>query len=253
MLSRNKTIFIHKSLVVLLGSVIMIFSCNNTSTLNTNQGIENSNIVWYSLNPKSSNIKFFLKNDSGSYFNSIGKLKSWLIRQNDELIFAINGGMFKKDFSPLGLYIENGKVISKINNVREAYGNFYLQPNGVFSISKDKIASIVKTQNFVSDSTINFATQSGPLLLYNDTINPLLTKGSTNLHIRNGVGIKPNGELLFAMSKERINFYDFASFFKENNCSTALYLDGFVSRTYLPEKNWKQLDGQLGVLIGVVK
>jgi uncharacterized protein YigE (DUF2233 family) len=37
------------------------------------------------------------------------------------------------------------------------------------------------------------------------------------------------------------------------NCQNALYLDGFVSRTYLPEKAWKQVDGNFGVIIGVTE
>jgi uncharacterized protein YigE (DUF2233 family) len=36
-------------------------------------------------------------------------------------------------------------------------------------------------------------------------------------------------------------------------CRNALYLDGFVSRCYLPEKNLTQLDGDFGVMIGVVE
>jgi uncharacterized protein YigE (DUF2233 family) len=60
-------------------------------------------------------------------------------------------------------------------------------------------------------------------------------------------------DLVFAMSKKEINFYDFAKYFKDLGCKNALYLDGFVSRTYLPEKNWKQEDGDFGVIIGVVK
>lgn len=71
------------------------------------------------------------------------------------------------------------------------------------------------------------------------------------LHIRNGVGLLPNGNLLFAISKTKINFYDFATHFKVNGCKNALYLDGFVSRAYLPEQNWIQLDGAFGVIIGV--
>lgn len=47
-----------------------------------------------------------------------------------------------------------------------------------------------------------------------------------------------------------VNFYDFATFFKNQHCDYPLYLDGFVSRTYLPEKNWIQLDGSFGVIIG---
>jgi len=60
---------------------------------------------------------------------------------------------------------------------------------------------------------------------------------------------KRNEELVFAMSKKTINFYDFASFFKIQGCKNALYLDGFVSRTYLPSKNWIQMDGNFGVII----
>jgi uncharacterized protein YigE (DUF2233 family) len=55
------------------------------------------------------------------------------------------------------------------------------------------------------------------------------------------------------MSKEEINFYEFASYFKEMGCTNALYLDGFVSRTYLPEQNWMDMDGDFGVIIGVTK
>ena len=42
---------------------------------------------------------------------------------------------------------------------------------------------------------------------------------------------------IFAMLKKEMNFYEFAEYFKKLGCKNALYLDGFVSRTYLPEKN----------------
>lgn len=84
-------------------------------------------------------------------------------------------------------------------------------------------------------------------------IHPVFVKGSANLHIRNAIGILPSGRLLFAMSKDRITPYDFAEFFKSNGCQNALYLDSFVSRTYLPKKKWEQLDGDFGVLIGETK
>ncbi|HXB14083.1 MAG TPA: phosphodiester glycosidase family protein, partial [Bacteroidia bacterium] len=77
--------------------------------------------------------------------------------------------------------------------------------------------------------------------------------GSKNLNIRNGVGILPDGKVVFAMSKSEINFYDFAEYFKNLGCRNALYLDGFVSRAYLPEQNWIQTDGDFGVLIGITE
>jgi uncharacterized protein YigE (DUF2233 family) len=55
------------------------------------------------------------------------------------------------------------------------------------------------------------------------------------------------------MSKEGINFYDFAEYFQALGCRNALYLDGYVSRTYLPSENWIQTDGNFAVIIGAAK
>jgi len=91
------------------------------------------------------------------------------------------------------------------------------------------------------------------MLLIDGIYHQKLIKGSTNLHIRNGVGILPNGAVMFAMSKEKVNFYDLATLFKQNGCRNALYLDGFVSQTYLPSSDWVQLQGRFGVIIGEAK
>lgn len=163
----------------------------------------------------------------------------------------MNGGMYLKDGNPQGLYIEKGNEKTPIDSTPKGYGNFYMQPNGVFYITENNIATISNTSNFKHITNINYATQSGPMLVVDGKLHPKFKNGSTNLHIRNGVGVLPNGQLLFAMSKERINFYDFASYFKQHGCKNALYLDGFVSKTYLPSKNWTQLDGNFGVIIGV--
>ena len=80
----------------------------------------------------------------------------------------------------------------------------------------------------------------------------MFQSGSKNLNIRNGVGILPNNDVIFAISKEEINFYDFAKFFKDMGCKNALFLDGFVSKMYLPEKGLVDIEGEFGVLIGVV-
>ena len=80
-------------------------------------------------------------------------------------------------------------------------------------------------------------------------INENFKRGSVNLNIRSGVGILPNGQAIFAISKTMINFYDFAEYFRKAGCMQALYLDGFVSRTYLPQQRWTQTDGDFAVII----
>ena len=87
------------------------------------------------------------------------------------------------------------------------------------------------------------------MLVIDSVMHSKFMKGSKNLNIRNGVGILPDGKVLFAMSKKKINFYDFASYFMSLGCKNALYLDGAVSKTYLPEKNWVTKGGNFGVII----
>lgn len=91
------------------------------------------------------------------------------------------------------------------------------------------------------------------MLLVKGVINAQFKQGSANLNIRNGVGIMPDGRVVFAISREPVNFFDFASWFKDQGCMDALYLDGAISRAYIPEAGVDQRDGLLGVLIAVTQ
>jgi uncharacterized protein YigE (DUF2233 family) len=211
---------------------------------------EADDFVFYIVKPNQEQITFHLKNKNGSNYGSLANLKYSL---DDKLLFAMNGGMYKKDKSPQGLFIENTIIKTEIDTSK-GDGNFYLKPNGVFCINIKNAAFICKTEDFKgNDGSIKFATQSGPMLLIDGKIHSSFKKGSANLNIRNGVGILPNGNVIFALSKKEVNFYDFAFFFKEKGCKNALYLDGFVSRAYCPSQKWIQTDGDFGVIIAVTK
>lgn len=204
-------------------------------------------IISYTVDPQQKDVRLYWKDDNGQILRSIQRLKDYA---GPKLVFATNAGMYKTDHSPLGLFIQLGKTITPLNTA-SANGNFYLKPNGVFYITKNKKAVICQTGDFKTNDQIQFATQSGPMLVIDGVIHPAFKEGSENLNIRNGVGILPGNKLVFAMSEEPINFYDFAMYFKKLGCKNALYLDGFVSRTYLPEKDFIQTDGDFGVMIGV--
>jgi uncharacterized protein YigE (DUF2233 family) len=90
------------------------------------------------------------------------------------------------------------------------------------------------------------------MLVIDGKIHPEFKRGSSNVNIRNGVGVLANGQVIFVMSKKPINLYDFASFFLKAGCINALYLDGFVSRTYLPTQKWEQTEGDFGVIIAEI-
>ncbi|WP_298780404.1 phosphodiester glycosidase family protein [uncultured Polaribacter sp.] len=231
---------------ILIIGVLSAFSFSKTISK------RNDKILSHIVDLNKQDLRLFWKTENGDIINNFINLKEYLSSKSEKLVFAMNGGMYQKDFSPQGLYIENGIIRSKTNNTVKGYGNFYLQPNGVFYITNDNKGFVCKTTDF-KNTNIKYATQSGPLLLIEGKIHSKFRDASKNLNIRNGVGVLPNGRLLFAMSKEKINFYDFAKYFKSFGCKNALYLDGFVSKTYLPEKDWIQTSGNFGVIIGEVQ
>lgn len=222
---------------------IFFLSCKKDSKINPD-------FVVYPVDTKNEKIEFFWKDHRNQPLRNIENLKKYVNTKNQNLKFAMNGGMFIENNIPKGLYIENFKTLHPIDTL-SGKGNFYLQPNGIFYRTKSNESVILATENFKTDADIQFATQSGPMLIINGKINPIFQENSGNLHIRNGVGILKNGDPVLVMSKKKINFYHFASFFKSLGCTHALYLDGFVSRAYFPEENWTQVDGDFGVMIGV--
>lgn len=230
--------------LILLTAILIAFSFSKEPF--------NDGILSYKVDLKTQNPDFYWKCDKNEILKSIANLKSYVESKNKKLLFAMNGGMYKSDNSPQGLFVQNNKIITPIDNSK-GNGNFYLKPNGIFYTTNKNDAFVCETSQFKYNDNIKFATQSGPMLVLNGEIHTAFKKGSSNVHIRNGVGILPNNHIFFAMSKKEINFYDFAQFFKNAGCKNALYLDGFVSRTYLPEKNWVQTDGNFGVIIGVTK
>lgn len=239
-----------------IGVAICIFILIGLASLSSRQKTSIAEgepaILSYEVDPRQQQLRLYWKDSSGNNYANFQQLDTSLSTHRQTLLFAMNGGMYNQDLSPQGLYIEDGITLAPLDTDSTGYGNFYLQPNGVFYLQQNGQAGICVTKEFPNQREVRYATQSGPMLLIDSTRHPAFTLGSSNLHIRNGVGLLPDGRLLFAMSKARINFYDFATFFLKRGCAQALYLDGFVSRAYLPAQDWEQFDGKFGVIIAEV-
>jgi len=211
----------------------------------------------YVVNTKNCSVQFFWRDEAENKpFLSLKNLRTELSNQGKQLVFASNAGMYMGNNSPQGLFIQNGAELAAIEKKKDAYGNFYLQPNGIFYISSDSVAHVVTTDRYLKEKpkAVKFATQSGPMLVIDDVLHEKFTKGSDNKNIRNGVGVIDSNHVVFIISNDRVNFYDFASLFKDKfKCKNALYLDGAISETYLPELARLQLGGNFGPMIGIFK
>lgn len=80
--------------------------------------------ISYVVDSKTQDINFYWKNDKGEIIRSIENLKTWLDSKNKKLTFAMNGGMFKKDNTPQGLFIADGKQVIPLDTMK-GNGNFY--------------------------------------------------------------------------------------------------------------------------------
>ncbi|MFK7946823.1 MAG: phosphodiester glycosidase family protein [Saprospiraceae bacterium] len=214
----------------------------------------------YVVDPsKNSNkVVLYLKNKEGQSYRSLGKLNTSLKRNNKKLLFAMNGGMYKPDGMPQGLFIENGKEKMKIDLRKDEYGNFYMMPNAVFLIDTFGMPKVVRSTEFESyRNQTKYATQSGPALVLNDTYNSHFNQWSTSRKVRNGVGVTRDNKLVFVISRGPVNLYDFATFFnKILDCPNALYLDGVVSKMYCPSigrNRNEDIGGNFGPIIGILE
>lgn len=166
------------------------------------------------------------------------------------LVFAMNAGMYKPNRLAKGLLIVDGKQQQKLDLRTEGYGNFYMQPNGVFALDTSGQAYVLPTQHFpaLADTTeILCATQSGPMMVIDGMINDKFNDGSPNRHIRNAVGVTPDNQVVFAISRRPVTFFELSSFMIQQGCTNALYLDGAISQAYLPEIGIGSLEAGRGL------
>ena len=85
-------------------------------------------------------------------------------------------------------------------------------------------------------------------------IHPGFNANSISRLIRNGVGVKTSGEVVFALTEDPMNFHEFATLFRDVlNCPDALYLDGVISSLYAPSLKRNDKKADLGPIIGVVQ
>ena len=175
-------------------------------------------------------------------YRTFGELRRRLAKEGRTLTFATNSGIYAPGLRPLGLHVEGGRTLVPLNGARSG-GNFALRPNGVFWV-KGTRAGVTETDAYRRLSPApDFATQSGPLLLAGGRVHPEFSRGGTSFKVRSGVGVCTGGVVKFAVSAGPVNFYSFATFFRDTlGCPDALYLDGSISAYATPERDTQFAD-----------
>jgi prepilin-type processing-associated H-X9-DG protein len=210
---------------------------------------EDANYVVCTVDLRKYQLKLFWRGPEGEAYGSFDRLKA----AHPDLAFAMNGGMYHKDWSPVGLYVEDGREMKRANTANGP-GNFHMKPNGVFFAGRDT-AGVLETGRYLRQKPrAEIATQSGPMLVIDGRIHPKIAEEGISRKVRNGVGVRDPHTAVFAISDGLVTFGQFARLFRDAlGCSNALFLDGSVSSLYAPTLNRSDWRAPLGPIIGAVE
>ena len=187
----------------------------------------------------------------GRLYGGFWAIDRALRAEGRRLGFAMNAGMYHPDRSPVGLFVADGRQEAPL--VRGASeGNFGLLPNGVFCAGPRGFA-VIETEAFARRPLdCRIATQSGPMLVIGGALHPRFLKDSDSRYVRNGVGVRPDGRAVFAISDAPVTFHEFARLFRDGlGAPDALYLDGKISRLYAPALGRNDAGWPMGPIIGL--
>lgn len=198
-------------------------------------------------------LRLWLTAPDGRPMGSFDRLRAAVEAEGLTLEFAMNAGMYHPDRRPVGLYVEKGAQSAPLVT-RAGPGNFGMLPNGVFCIGATDFAVIESRAFAAAPRPCRYATQSGPMLVIGGKLHPRFLPDSDSRHIRNGVGVSPDGHTAyFAISARPISFHDLARLFRDAlGTPDALYLDGTISRLHAPGLGRDDGGFPMGPIVGLV-
>ena len=194
------------------------------------------------VDPRADDLRLLWKDESGRPLATLERVEAWAAVQKKPLLLATNAGIYSREWRPLGLHVERGKTLVKLNRAKGSGGNFSMRPNGVFAVTTAGKAIVKETEAFArARLQVRLASQSGPLLLAKGRFHPAFQKRSPNAKIRNAVGATGEGRAVFALAHAPVTFWTLASLFKDAlNCPDALYLDGSISGMLCPAASCRE-------------
>ena len=169
-----------------------------------------------------------------------------------QVVFAMNGAKCDKNLKPLGLLI---KGLTKYKDFAPGINVFgAAEPGAVFAIDRSNGVSIIPGKHFKAANDLanyRLAIQSGITLISKAFMNPDITRAASR-QVCNGIGVKANGDVIFAIADDKMSLHEFAVFFQDLNCRDAMLLDdGTNCQWYAPGSEKKP--GKLGEILVVIK
>jgi uncharacterized protein YigE (DUF2233 family) len=218
----------------------------------TTERFEGSLFTVCAFDARKDELRLILRGEDKQALRSLPALEAALGKDALRVRFAMNAGMYDEEGAPIGLYVEQGETLKRLNR-NAGPGNFHLLPNGVFAVDKEGRVSVAETKAFAARDK-QWATQSGPMLVLDGKLHPKFDGDGESRLVRNGVGVKDPHTAFFVISEEGVSFGRFARFFRDAlGCPDALYLDGSVSSLWDRPGGRQDAYSGLGPMIVVLR
>jgi uncharacterized protein YigE (DUF2233 family) len=240
-------------LVGMVGAVLILSGAAQAVEC-TAESVGNTSFTACRVDLRSERLDLFWRDAAGRPYRQFFALRDALEHQGKKLVFAMNGGMYQPDFSPVGLFVADGREFVPLNR-HTGSSNFSQQPNGVFLVEGNSARVVTTNEYWLERPTPLLATQSGPMLVHEGeiTTSAVMSPNSQWRKIRNGVCAPSPDTVVFVISESPVTFYGFASYFRDHlHCREALYLDGSISSLYAPRLGREDLGSDMGPILGVV-
>jgi uncharacterized protein YigE (DUF2233 family) len=245
-----------RRITFLLAAVTSLIADDNGALADTgpchSMEFERAEYAICQVDPHKDTVRLYWKRLDGAPYEYLSALPRSLDGEAGKLLFATNAGMFDPNLKPVGLYVEQGRELVHANT-KSGRGNFHMKPNGIFYMSAGR-AAVAETQAFLKQRPqADLATQSGPMLVIDGRLHPRFDRRSTSLKTRSGVGVREDGEVIFAISQEAVSFDAFGRLFRDGlKCPNALFLDGgSASSLYVPTGKYLSNILPLGPMLAI--
>ena len=189
-------------LVILTATFALV--CNVSGVEFSKAAIAGKPLTVCRVDLRKERLELFLRHDTGQPIKRFERLAGLIAARGRKLTFAMNAGMYHGDFSPVGLFISEGRQITPLNTAR-AEGNFFLKPNGVFVVAASG-ARVVETSDYPAlRERVILATQSGPMLVHRGRLHPAFNAQSESRVLRNGVCAPSPDTVVFVNREAQVN------------------------------------------------
>ncbi len=181
--------------------------------------------VAFAFSPRHYDLQLHWKNGEDQFW-SIDAVRRHLLADGHCPVFVSNGGIYGEDYAPLGLHIENGKQIRKVNPAKGS-GNFSWN-SAVFALRNGR-PEVQRHTAWRRDKGVSVALQSGPALVINGK-RTSAGRSDAGRYSRGAVVAYRDGRVGFVHTLDRIAFRDLVDLAASHGqVQGMLYLDGRIN------------------------